>query len=166
MDKKLLEDQYKEIANLILKGDKLIKRLSLSKKKGNIKKQTLDKLTFVQGLKSPADRMIKKNTDLSLSRAQAAYSSFMDNASSFVDTDRQRTKSPTFNFSYNKEGLVQHFANDLNIRMSNVDFDNLIKDIKRVNNSLLFKLKKLERQKEQLAINEKFEEIRKKIEEL
>lgn len=166
MDKKQLEDQYRELAKLIVNGDKLIDRLERVSRKEGIKHKTLDGLSYIQGLKAQTDKMIKTTTKLSLTRAKNAYQDFLNQASLHVDIEKKTTKSPTFNFSYEKEGLIQHFANDLNIRMANVDIDNLIKDLKRVKNSLVLKLRKIERQQKQAEIDEQFEAIKKQIENL
>ena len=163
MDKKQLEYQHMELAKLILKGDKLINRLEGVSKKEGIKHKTLDKLAFFQGLKANTDKMIKKTTNLSLNRAKNAYQDFLNHASAFIDIEKKTSKSPTFNFSYEKEGRIQYFANDLNIRMANVDIINIIKDLKRVKNSLLLELRKLERQQKQLEMDQKFEDIKKQI---
>lgn len=166
MDKVIIEDQKKQIAQLILLGDKLIDRLSRVSKKESLKNKTLDKLSYVQGLKSNVDKMIKKNTDVSLSRADRAYQDYLDQASYFIDPTSVLTKSPSFNINYQKEGIIQNFATDLNIRMASVDINKQIKDLKRVRNALYLKMKKMEREKEQVQINEKFEELKSKIMEL
>lgn len=163
MDKLLIQDQYEELAGLILEADKLIARLSKTSKKEEIKDKTLDKLAYAKGLKSHVDYMIKKNTDLSLSRANAAYEDLISRASDFIDTTRVLTKSPGLNLNIKKEGLAQHFANDLNIRMATVDINSQIKDLKRIKNALYLEMKRLERQKNQVEIDEKFEEIKKTI---
>lgn len=158
-----LDKEYEKLSKLIVEGDNLIKRLTRSSKKEGLKGQVLDKLSYVQGLKSPADRLIKKDSDLSLKRAQNASSIFLEKASQYVETAKKVTKAPTFNFAIKKEGMIQNFANDLNIRMTNVDLDSMIKDLKRVNNSLMLKLRKLERQKKQALMDQQFEKMKKKI---
>lgn len=163
MDKLLIQDQYEELAGLILEADKLIARLSKTSKKEEIKDKTLDKLAYAKGLKSHVDHMIKKNTDLSLSRANAAYEDLISRASDFIDTTRVLTKSPGLNLKITKEGLAQQFANDLNIRKATVDINSQIKDLKRIKNALYLEMKRLERQKNQVEIDEKFEEIKKTI---
>lgn len=166
MDKNLIQNRHKEIADLILQADKLIDRLSRVRKKEELKNKTLDKLAYFKGLKSPVDKMIKKNTDLSLARANNAFNIFVEEAANYLDTTKILTKSPSFNINYDKEGMIQYFANDLNIRMANIDIDKQIKDLKRIRNALYLKMKKTQREKEQLEIEEKFAEIKNKVAEL
>ncbi|MDO5026795.1 MAG: hypothetical protein Q4E50_03065 [Tissierellia bacterium] len=163
MDKVLIKNQHEELADLILEADKLIARLSRLSKKEEIKDKTLDKLSYTRGLKSRVNHMMKKNTDLSLTRANALFDDFVNKASDFINTSKVLTKSPSLKIDFKKEGKLDYFAKDLSIRMAGVDLDRLIKDLKRIKNALYLEMKRINRQIEQIEIKDKFQEIKDSI---
>lgn len=161
-----LKENKKILYDLVLEGEDLLITLDEAFRKQEATNRIVDNLAYSKGLKNKTDEIIGMKSKLHLKHIKKRCLVYLEKASEFVDIERYISKSPSVNLKFNKKGLIQNFVNDLNIRMVNVEIENYIKDVKRVELALYRKLKSLDRAEEELDINQKFSEIRKKIEEL
>lgn len=163
MNKGQLENSKIQVAGLLARGTDLLDTLNHANQSQDRTHQTLDNLSYVQGLKNKTDQLIKAKTNLNLNRLSHDYADFLNQASAYVDLSNVLTSSKSVRPSIKKKGWIRNFTNDLAIRMAKVDIENYIRDVKRANIKLTHELTKIERQLEEIEIHKKFEEMRESI---
>jgi len=161
-----IKAQKKILYDLVLEGEDLLIILDEAFRKQEATNRIVDNLAYSKGLKNKTDEIIGMKSKLHLKNIKTKCLVYLEKASEFIDIEKYISKSPSVNLKYNRKGIIQNFVNDLKIRMVNVEIENYIKDIKRVELALYRKLKAFDRVEEELDINQKFSEMRQKIEEL
>lgn len=152
-----------EIVSLLDGADKLLEIYDQRQSKQSRSHQTLDNISYIKGVKQQADKIMKAKSNLSLRYVKNTFVDFANRVDAVVPIGNILSKSPTFNVNYKKDGLISQFVNDLNVRMVTVDIGNYVKDLKRIKTTLLRELRKIERQKEEVEIKEKFNDMIDKI---
>lgn len=159
-----IKDKKKSIMELIVEAQDLQDRLEEALKKQEITNKSMDNLHYMAGLRNKTDAIIASKSNLNLKNVKTRYEIFLNKADRYVDLDRCVSKAPSFDLKYKKKGTIQNFINDLKVRMVNVEIENFIKDVKRVEIALYREMKRMERLEEEKEISDKFKDIKSNIE--
>ena len=166
MDDKVLAEEKKKLARLILQAEKTLERMERVHDNSVVKKSAMDSMANFAGLRTKTDGLVKKSSDLSHSRILSLYQGLIEDAGEYIDVDSIVTSNIYFDFKFNKSKMLNNFSNDLSVRLATADINSCIKDVKRIRNSLILRLRRLERREKSLEIEEKFSKIKKTINDL
>ena len=166
MDDKVLAEEKKNLARLILQAEKTLERMERVHDTSVVKKSAMDSMANFAGLRTKTDGLVKKSSDLSHSRILSLYQGLIEDAGEYINVDSIVTSNIYFDLKFNKSKMLNNFSNDLSVRLATADINSCIKDVKRIRNSLILRLRRLERREKSLEIEEKFSKIKKTINDL
>lgn len=152
-----------EVKNLLDEADLLIEQFQIRLNKQVRTNKSMDNLAYIKGLKQQTDKIMLAKSNLSLRQAKSIYADYIIRVSEHIKIENILSKNPNININFNKGRTIKHFLNDFNTRMVAVDLESYIKDLKRIRNVLYRELRKFERIKEEVEIDNKFAEIKNKI---